>query len=508
MPRLAVVFLSLLLPLTGVAAPAVTTLRALLLVADDYEDPEDNAIAQSVRVDLANVTNFLNLIERRKLARVETTLVRGRDVTAKKALAALKAMPSGADDVLFVYFTGHGGMDEGVPFLAMATGNGLERQTLLSALDAKPARLRIMVADACTNEISEPVRTRSFKRTKGAKPDEGRFDEIYRTLLYGYRGNLYATASSEGEYAWSDDKTGAVFTKFFIRDGLLMDPAPSWNTVFETARWKTMQAFSRMDPKTIAESKSEGSHNQTPKLIAAPVALTTAQPPVEKPPVVKPPVEKPPVPSPSNEDANGVKIANRTDEAIVVRIDRNTPDREWKRERLERKTLAPGASLSLSSPALIGYGERRDVQWFELEDGEFAFISDGDDVELAEVVDGEIVRDEIDLDDLLEGTFEVVSSRRLSSISFNEDEMKVRLRRGKPLSGTWKVEDAEKVEGEDVFPLVFSTNEGGKRVAYSFALIVQDEDTLVLVLLDRKVGKRSVDASEGPFDEVTVLQRE
>lgn len=54
-------FLPLLLPFSSAAVAPQKTLHALLLIADDYEDAEDNAIAQSVRVDFANVTNFLGL---------------------------------------------------------------------------------------------------------------------------------------------------------------------------------------------------------------------------------------------------------------------------------------------------------------------------------------------------------------------------------------------------------------------------------------------------------------
>lgn len=532
-------FLAFLLSLSAAAAPAkppVTTLRALLIIADDYEDPEDNAIAQSIRVDLANVTNLLSLLERRQLVRVETTQVRGRNVTSKNVLSALKAMPTGPDDVVFVYFTGHGGMDKGESFLAMATGDALDRKKLLSALDAKPARLRMMIADACTNEVSEPVRTRSFKRTKGAKPDEGRFDEIYRHLLYGYQGNLYATASTEGEYAWSDDRTGGVFTKFFIRDGLLMDPAASWDTVFETARWKTMQAFSRMDAKTVEESKSEGSVNQTPRLLAAPVVLASASlppvvpPPAKEPPAKEPPAKQPPAKDPPAKDppANqppvietddeeeddaqeSVRIENRTDEAVLVRIDRNRPDRDWTRSRLERNTLAPGASVTLESPAVVGYGERGNVTWYELEDGEFAFVSDDDDeVELAQLVDGEVQSDdEVDISSILTGTFAVDNSRKLGEVEFDGSTLSFRSRKGKPvLSGKWEVDDAQEVDGEDLFPLTLSTKEDGKRVTYSFALVVHDEETVVLVLLERSVGDRKTSIERAPIEEVLVLRRQ
>lgn len=503
--------LLLVLPAVTSAAAPPTKMHALLLIADDYENPDDNAIAASIRIDLTNVTSFLGLLERRKLAQVQKTVIRGRNVTRKATLAAIRAMQSGPDDVLFVYFSGHGGMSKGAPFLAMATGDSLDRAELQAAVDARPGRLRVMLLDACTNEVESSVRPRSFKGNATGPTDEGRFDAIYRQLLTGFKGNFYAVASTEGEYAWSDDRTGAVFTTFLVKDGLLKEPKPSWEDLFNTARSKTMQAFHRMDARTVEESKAEGSHNQTPKLLAAPVAIAALPPsnptsdPTQVPPTMPPPPAEP------RREAAAVTLVNRTREAVLVRVDRNRVDEDWTRDRLDRVNLGPGKTLSLPASSVVGFGERRNLVWYELEEGEFAFIhEDGEELTLVQLVDGDVVADTFDVDAFITGTFEVEDGRKVATIEFGEESrFTVRDHRGRrSFGGTWEIDKAQVVDGEELFPLGLTTKEKGREVDYGFAMLVQDENSLVLMLLLRQVDGRETDTSRGPFDEVLVLRRQ
>ena len=87
-------------------AEKMITMKAVLIICDDYVSAENNAISDGVKRDKAIVEKFLDRIKERKIVKVEKTVLSGKkasSVSVKKTLASLK---TGKDDILLVYFSG------------------------------------------------------------------------------------------------------------------------------------------------------------------------------------------------------------------------------------------------------------------------------------------------------------------------------------------------------------------------------------------------------------------
>ncbi len=191
--------------------------KAVMVICDNYISPENNEIAQSVRVDMGTLTQMLNILENRKIVTVERIILQGNKATLSNIQKTLKAITSGPDDIILFYFSGHGGMENGKTFIVTADERNLQRADIEKMISATPARLKMIITDACSNAVEGLTGTRSL--SKGNKDIEaGVFDETYKDLFLGYKGMMHLSSSSEGELAWSNDNFGGFFTYHFIKE--------------------------------------------------------------------------------------------------------------------------------------------------------------------------------------------------------------------------------------------------------------------------------------------------
>jgi hypothetical protein len=152
----------------------------------------------------------------------------------------------GFDDCLFVYFLGHGAYDsrlqESDPFgghFFDLPGTDLLRRTVWSHLDAKPARLKILVSDSCNVKglVSSQNRSYTVESVFGRTVTESTNLEW---LLLGHSGTLDINAASKDEYAWYSKIEGGWFTSAFVR---LMNQDSRWNTVTSQLPAETNRVF-------------------------------------------------------------------------------------------------------------------------------------------------------------------------------------------------------------------------------------------------------------------------
>ncbi len=359
-----------LLLLAGPAALAQNkpTLKMLLVICDDYESPENNKIAQSVRFDLATMTRLLDILEKRNIVNVERTLLQGRKATLKNINATLNALNAGPNDVVWFYFSGHGGMENGKTFLSTSDEKDLPRSTLQNILNAKPARLKILMTDACSNDVNGGAVSRSLSRNT-SPAQEGRFDAVYRDLFSRYTGMLHMSGSTEGEYAWSDDDMGGHFTHYFIRENLIKNPTNSWVKMFDDARQKTMRMFNLgLSASQRSELAREGIRSQTPRTYAVPQLKGTLASQT----------------APAAPAAQPIVVRNLTKQAISFFIDNNPATGIWSEAKLDKRRLAPGGTTKLSQrAATVGFVEGNSESYYELETGNYSFeVSDNGEVDL------------------------------------------------------------------------------------------------------------------------------
>ena len=353
---------------------AVPKLTAILVIADEYEDADMNNIAESVRRDMGTMGGLLNVLEKRNLYQVNKIVLKGKNATTQKVQSAISSVSLSSDDIFIVYFSGHGGMDSRGTFIVTSESNFLYRNELENQIKNKTARFKILITDACSNDIEGIAAARSFKTSRSSL--EGKYDEIYKTLFSGYSGFLSLSASSEGEYAWSDDNYGGYFTYYFVKEGLTKGPSDNWNDIFTTSRQKVVQMFNRMPADQRNELRQEGINSQTPKAYSLPVGKNGIVPP-PPPPVKDPSYDPPPTkPDPSKPigqaEYASISIKNNTQSAVNYYVEVYSSDGETLLDE-DEGTISGGNKLNFSYVSVIYFDNGTEEIGYEIGSGNYTF---------------------------------------------------------------------------------------------------------------------------------------
>lgn len=222
--------------------------HALLVIMDGEAD-----IGTSVDIDRKRVEKLLSDIQNKNVCRVKINVLESsaNTATANRAKQWIKDVRPADNDVLFVYYSGHGGMLRNETFI-VTQGNVLFRKELVKAMERAPnCRLKILIVDACSNAVDAENPT--------LNPD---LRSTLTNLFVEHKGFLNLAAATEGEYAWSNDRRGGWFTSSLI-ETIYEYPDPngdnfvSWEEVFKATKKKTMDLFSRAYPHFDAERKDD-----------------------------------------------------------------------------------------------------------------------------------------------------------------------------------------------------------------------------------------------------------
>ncbi|NPV00992.1 MAG: caspase family protein [Brevinematales bacterium] len=319
-------------------------LKAVLIMEDDYDDPGLNNIADSVRADFSYISKLLDVLEKYGVINVDKIVLRGADATKDNIVKVLKKLKLNKNDVLMVYFSGHGGMENGQLFLETADIEQLYRGELEEIVEAKDAKLKLVFTDACSSSIDGLIAVKTLGGINKANKQQA-LVEIYKNLFLNHEGMLYMTAASEGEYAWSGDRGGA-FTESLIYETLLQNPKPTWEEVCKSAKKKTQDKFQKMvsmgliDSATLKDMKNDGIKNQTPKVYSMPVLkneVTVDEGKIDDYQDV------------DKEEKSDIKIKNISGKAVTFYFDNNTSEDNWDFGNTEEINLASGKSTDLYS---------------------------------------------------------------------------------------------------------------------------------------------------------------
>ena len=197
-------------------------------------------------------------------------------MTRDNILGWIKEVQPGRDDVVFVYFSGHGGAAKTETkdmYIFLDGSTKLYRKEIVKAMESIECRLKILVTDACS---AGPL---VDKPDVVVSPDID-LDTALHNLFFEHEGFLNISSASEGEKAVGDNTQGSYFTASLVDsiivgveskklDSNPLDGFVSWEEVFELAKEITQERFDvgfPLLPKLKRdEMEKAGQTTQTPK---------------------------------------------------------------------------------------------------------------------------------------------------------------------------------------------------------------------------------------------------
>jgi len=369
-------------------AEKMITMKAVLIICDDYVSAENNAISDGVKRDKAIVEKFLDRLKERKIVKVEKTVLSGKkasSVSVKKTLTSLK---TGKDDILLVYFSGHGGMENNKTFLFFADEESISRDDLEGMVNKKGARFSMIISDACSSSIDTVMAPKALGKgfKKGVKDDI--YDPVFKELFYSYTGLLHVTAAKEGQYATGTDN-GGLFTIALVNESLMFPSSSDWGKILKNASETTNQKYQKISQyQKGTEDSTDKQDTQIPQVYSFPKYSGSDEAIVINDKDSTPGDEKQTIAD--NGEKRNITIYNDALFPVTFFIDRNKKDTEWSEDNLTKVTIKPGKEMSYdeSAPLVVYYnffqnGKKgsslkndKEIDAVELDKGGFAFDFD------------------------------------------------------------------------------------------------------------------------------------
>ena len=214
----------------------------------------DLSIGSAMKRDKQHVEELLTWVDR--VYDVEKTVyLSSRYETRASAVLRwiLNVRPS-RDDVVFVYYGGHGGMVSHTyreTFLNL-TDRKLYRYELADALEKVSCRLKMLITDACSNAPLPPVASSYATETVSKRHIKDLFGQ--------HEGFLHLSAASEGQYAWCHKALGSFFTVVLMElisdlSDINGDKFVEWEEVFALTKTVTEELFDQAYPNFPPEQK-------------------------------------------------------------------------------------------------------------------------------------------------------------------------------------------------------------------------------------------------------------
>ena len=249
---MALVILAALSCLFAINADA-QTVHALLVIMDDDLD-----IATSVGQNRKRVRNFFDRLPGTKLEIYSAEEMREtNELRPRHILDWIQRCPAGAQDTIFVYYSGHGHSDDSIQkrhYLNLRLHNpafSVRRSDLADALEKKPCRLKMLVTDACSNFVD----TQLAASVKQYAALQSKAPLYAKNLFLQHEGFLDITAASPGHFALGGDDIGGFFTTALIARSFTAesdtngDRFLSWNEVFAKCETETQNLFQQALPE-------------------------------------------------------------------------------------------------------------------------------------------------------------------------------------------------------------------------------------------------------------------
>ncbi len=172
-------------------------------------------------------------------------IVDGNSFNKTTVLSTLSGLTPGKNDIVVFVYRGHGfrwnNQTDIYPMMDLRTSNYISIETKTSlglsevynTLKTKGARLNLILADCCNNNVGlNQMTTFSFLNSQADnKPDVGKL----KTLFMSSRGSVISAAARAGEYSWANP-FGGFYTLSFLQSmkekiSYMNSGSYSWNDI-------------------------------------------------------------------------------------------------------------------------------------------------------------------------------------------------------------------------------------------------------------------------------------
>jgi hypothetical protein len=174
----------------------------------------------------------------------------GKYYTGDEVINSLKSTNIGKNDTVFVYHSGHGGIDdpknpEGTHVLTI-DGGTVRRKAIIDTVKLKQPRLLLILTDCCSTFTSLPLEA----AIEGGKPGANKLNiQTVRDLMLKGVGIASITAADDGKsgiasfYGSNPGEAGSAFTVAMMRLWYRQDKSyTTWGQMFPDLREETGKA--------------------------------------------------------------------------------------------------------------------------------------------------------------------------------------------------------------------------------------------------------------------------
>jgi len=241
------------------------TVYALLIVAD-----ADPSIGRAVEVDRKRIEEMLKVVEGICDVQISQLLSSRNELKSEPILQWIKDVSPDANDTIFVYYSGHGGMNKNKETFFYLQDGYFWRSKLVSSMESiKKCRLKMLITDCCSDGPETEVTVGKPPISKKALQD----------LFLLHEGFLHITAASEGEYSWCSPRYGGWFTRAMVdafddSTDLNMDGFVGWDEVLkltiEAVQKKFKQSLVYFSKDQKKDMENRGIKSQNPKSYSMP----------------------------------------------------------------------------------------------------------------------------------------------------------------------------------------------------------------------------------------------
>lgn len=182
-----------------------------------FSDTKTEYMGYSFAADHKNLCEEVSRISKQAGLKLHEWHFTGRSKDPKKLLMALKNLQTQPDDVILFFFAGHGYHRQGdiTPWPTLEfylAKKSLKLSTVISLIQAKDARLKLIFSDCCNKIIADQYVSDLIEKSP-------RLSKImknnYEHLFLKAHGIVIATSCKVGQYSLSDTN-GGVFTKALL----------------------------------------------------------------------------------------------------------------------------------------------------------------------------------------------------------------------------------------------------------------------------------------------------